>query len=475
MKMLAVGFAAVLLIGGVLWAQGPARLYTRPPVPPAEELDRLNLKLAWRTFLPLDGHQDGIASVQIPDRIQPAGALILVQTRAAMIMAVDSATGAILWRTRVGTPYALRQQLGYNSKQIFVASGVDLYALNRDSGQIQWAFNLPHVATSPPVADEDYLYVAVGTGKLYAYRLPKPGEGAPPPETVAGREEGAGAPAYTTGASTSPSRATISAHGVSGQSVASISAVSSIGQFVRSVGPLSSSLESRIGGIAIGAQPQLAWDYFSESRLELAPLVTAQFLLVPSYAGSFIAMRKYDGAIRYRFQATAPLSAPLGQHSDKAYVGSEDFSVSALDIFAGHMLWHFLGAGPIRQKPQVNDASVYIAPHRSGLYRLDRETGQVLWRNPGAESFRAANKKFVYATDASGRLLLLDRNRGTQLAVYDPARDFVVPISNEMTDRLYLASNDGLLLCLHDREYAVPLRMKTVSALPSTSQESKVP
>ena len=370
----------------------------------------------------------------------------------------------------------MRQMLGYNSKQIFVASGVDLYALNRNSVQIEWTFNLPHVATAPPVADDEYLYIALGTGKLYTYRLPKPGEVAPPPEILAGIQRGAGAPLNAeAGASTPASRGTIAALGVGGQSVASISAVSSIGQSVRSVGPLSSTMESRTAGIAFGPQPQLAWDYFSESRLELAPLVTAQFLLVPSYAGSFMAMRKFDGGIRYRFKATAPLSAPLGQHSDKAYVGSEDFSVSALDIFAGQMLWHFLGGGPIREKPQVNDESVYIAPQRSGLYRLNRETGQVLWHNAGAERFRAANPKFVYATDASGRLLVLDRNRGTQLAGYDPVRDFVVPISNELTDRLYLASNDGLLLCLHDRDYAVPVRMKTVATLPSASQESKVP
>jgi outer membrane protein assembly factor BamB len=472
MKKLAMGLAAVLLIGGVLWAQAPARLYTQPPVPTADTLDRLNLRLAWRTFLPMDGHQDGIASVQIPDRIQPAGSLIFVQTRSAMIMAVDGATGALLWRTRVGTPYAMRQLVGYNSKQVFVASGVELFALSRDNGQLEWAFDLPHVATAPPVADDDHVYVVLGTGKLYTYQLPKPGQATPAPETLAGKEGGAGAPSGAAGASTPASRA-ISALGVGGQSVTSISAVSSTGQFVRSIGPASTN--SRTGGIAFGPQPQLAWDYFSESRLELAPLVTAQFLLVPSYAGSFIAMRKFDGGIRYRFQATAPLSAPLGQHSDKAYVGSEDFTVSALDIFAGHILWRFRGAGPVHQKPEVNDQSVYIAPERSGLYRLNRETGQILWNNLGAERFRAANPKFTYASDGSGRLLILDRNRGTQLAVYDAARDFVVPISNEMTDRLYLASNDGLLICLHDRDYVVPLRMKTVAALPSASQESKAP
>jgi outer membrane protein assembly factor BamB len=265
----------------------------------------------------------------------------------------------------------------------------------------------------------------------------------------------------------------MSALGVSGQAVSSVSAVSSLGQSVRSVGPLSSSLESHSGGVTRGPQPQLAWDYVAESRLELAPLISTNYLLVATYAGSFTALRKLDGAVQYHFQATAPLSAPLGQHGDMAYVGSEDFSVSALDMFAGRVHWRFLGAGPIRRKPEVNDESVYLAPERSGLYRLDRETGRVVWRNATAERFLAANRKFVYTTDRSGRLLVLDRARGTELASYGGAHDFVVPIINEMTDRLYLASNDGHLLCLHDQEYRTPLRMKTVAGLQSTTAGQK--
>jgi outer membrane protein assembly factor BamB len=422
------------------------------------------LKVAWGSFLPVAGRPDGIFSVQIPERLQPTGGILLAQTRGAVVMAIDSASGAILWQTRVGTPYTMRQRLGYNSKQIFVASGVDLYALNRDNGQIQWVLNLPHVASAPPVADEDYVYVALGTGRLYTYLLPKSGAGA-----LVGERKEKTPEAPAAGAPLPSYRTTISALGVSGQAVGSISAVSSTGQFIRSVGPLSSSQEARAQAIAQGPQPQLVWDSVAESRLELAPLITSTYLLVASYAGTFTAMRKFDGATQYQFQATAPLSAPLGQHDDKAYVGSEDFSVSALDIFAGHILWRFLGAGPIRQKPEVNDDSVYIAPQRSGLYRLDRENGQILWRNPRAERFLAANRKFVYAADPSGRLLLLDQARGSLLAGYDGARDFVVPIANEMTDRLYLASNDGLLICLHDRAYAAPLRMKTVSELQSTA------
>ncbi len=101
MKKLAVGVVAVLLTGAIVSAQAPPRLYTQPPVPRPETLDRLNLKLAWRAYLPTEGRRDGIFSVQIPERMQPPGELLLVQTRSSAVLALDSATGAILWRTRV--------------------------------------------------------------------------------------------------------------------------------------------------------------------------------------------------------------------------------------------------------------------------------------------------------------------------------------------------------------------------------------
>jgi hypothetical protein len=117
----------------------------------------------------------------------------------------------------------------------------------------------------------------------------------------------------------------------------------------------------------------------------------------------------------------------------------------------------------------ANDDSVFLAPERAGLYRLNRENGETIWRNTNADRFLAANPKFVYATDRTGRLLVLDRARGVQLGVYGAAWDYVVPVTNEITDRLFLASNDGLLVCLHDRDYARPARMKEYFDLPAES------
>ena len=70
----------------------------------------------------------------------------------------------------------------------------------------------------------------------------------------------------------------------------------------------------------------------------------------------------------------------------------------------------------------MTDEDVYVTAERAGLYRLDRQTGREVWHNGAAQRFLSANKKFVYATDKSGRFVVLDRERGTILSTWD-ARD----------------------------------------------------
>src|SRR5581483_5603713 len=206
-----------------------------------------------------------------------------------------------------------------------------------------------------------------------------------------------------------------------------------------------------------GPEPRFLWSYATETRtegrLEQSSLLTDRFVFQVASNGAFFALSKLEPRVLYRFQADAPVSAPMGQYEDIAYVPSEDFRVYAVDIPTGQILWRFIGGGPILRKPEVTEDSVYVATDRAGLYRLDRATGVMVWRNLAARRFLAVNKKFVYAVNEVGALLVLDRATGALLGDYLGTRDFVVHFANEFNDRIYLASHDGLLLCLHDRDY----------------------
>src|SRR5262249_47390944 len=144
-----------------------------------------------------------------------------------------------------------------------------------------------------------------------------------------------------------------------------------------------------------------------------------------------------------RFErAREPISAHLGQFGDVVYAGSQDYNLYAVDTGSGKQLWRFTGGAPIVQQPTVTNKDVFVTPTRMGLFRLDRLTGDEKWLNKQADRVLSVNaragKGYVYATDRSGRLLILDYATGKSLATYDTS-DYVVPVSNEWTDRFFLA------------------------------------
>jgi hypothetical protein len=213
------------------------------------------------------------------------------------------------------------------------------------------------------------------------------------------------------------------------------------------------------------------WDTITNIRLELAPAVGRDVVLAASPSGDAVAYVKVtqsDGGVAeaFRFSADGNLIAPPTIYDDVAFIASQDANVYALNLGNGLPKWRFTAGTPVDQLPIVTEQDVYVVAERKGMSRLDRATGETLWRvprgntrltaNPDAKRFLAANPKFVYAADRSGRLLILDRARGTQLSCLD-VHDYVFPVVNDWTDRLYLAANNGLMVCMHDREYPQPI------------------
>jgi outer membrane protein assembly factor BamB len=178
------------------------------------------------------------------------------------------------------------------------------------------------------------------------------------------------------------------------------------------------------------------------------------------------------GGERYvKTLADGSITVAPGQLDEVAYVPASDTNLYAVGMLSGTVRWRFTSATPVIYHPAVTNQDVFVSTERGGLHRLDRSSGRQVWQHTAADRFLAANPKFVYAADRSGRLLVLDRGSGAQLSTYD-ARDYVVPVMNELTDRVYLGANNGLLVCLHDRDYAKPVQNKKVMVY--KKQEARV-
>lgn len=442
---------AVLLLSSLCVSAQPDkdRLYTRPTLPPIDALDRLNLKLAFSVQVPTESRRDGILSTQFaPVRIDGKYQMrILVQTRAGAIVELDAESGRVLWQARVGNPYTAIVPLGFNNTEVVAARGTLVYGISRKNGDVRWKMAVRGVPATAPLLDSLHLYLNLDTNRVEAYGL-------------------------------SPEE---------------------------------------------GEKPIFFRNYRSHQVLQLDAAQSEKYLFYPSPRGSVVVIDKENMGLLLRYQTGGNLDAGPGVHEVETgiYLGSRDTNVYGHTIQDTEPAWRFTAGTPIERKPFVNDESVYVTAERKGLFRLHRRTipgaqliallekrglatltqlqevlkeldrkagdsasilslllqkgylseeqksrikyrgGEDVWNNPEGDRVLAVNPKFVYAFDKSGRLLVIDRERGRTLSRYD-LRDFPVPISNEYTDRIYIASHNGLIVCLHDREFPTPVRMKAL-------------
>jgi outer membrane protein assembly factor BamB len=416
-----VGLAVAVVVAAAALAADRDQVYSSPPIPPREALDRLNLRLAWSAFVQCDGRRDGLASVQL------AGRQLLVQTRSGLVTALDAENGCTLWRNRVGLAYARPVPLGFNRKSVFVVNGTDLYGLDRETGAKQWQISLPNGVSVAPVAGEYQLYVSFGNTRMLAYLLPRSDQ------------------------------------------LNEATALSDVAKYVQSE-------DAASGGSpgTFSAVPVVTWEAVTRVPIEWVPVLGPGNVLVTSPDGELSSWLKFPKETRdaveiYHYKISDdPVLAQPGHYENMAYIGSRDSNVYAVDIDHGNVAWRYASGGAVRRQPIATEKDVYVVSDRLGMARIDRATGSPLWRlprggvmsrtNADADRFLAANAKFVYATDPSGRLLVLDRATGLKLSSYEGTRDYTVPLSNEANDRIYLAAHNGLIVCLHDREYATPFR-----------------
>jgi outer membrane protein assembly factor BamB len=436
-----LSLVALVLAATTARAQRTAELFTRPEMPSREVLDRLHLQVGWHTYIPLDSHKDGILTVQL------TGKEMLVQTRSGLIVSLDPETGRTYWRTAVGLPYRPWPGLGYNSRLVLVVNGTSLYGLDRATGALQWHFELADSPAATPTADEEQVYIPLGTGRMSVFAItasvPPPGPPGKPgekPDVAPKPSDYDRGPGMLPGPGTPPRPVGLYSGGPPPLAIT--------GSFA--------SRESNRSGAEAHPPLVLVFEQAGDFRIELPAVATPEVIAAADSRGTLIGASRFAPKPLWRFPAEAPISALLEQHGDTVYAASQDRNLYAIDMLTGKMLWRFTAPTPLLRKPDVTDEEIYATPTANGLYRLERRGGDELWHNPTASRFLAANPKFVYATDPGGRLLVLDHRRGRELSGY-LMRDFTVRISNEWTDRVYLAANDGLVLCLHDSDFAEPV------------------
>lgn len=198
------------------------------------------------------------------------------------------------------------------------------------------------------------------------------------------------------------------------------------------------------------------WRYKAADEISTQPISNDLTLSFASRDNSLYALTPSDRKLQWQFETDRPVSAPLGFSPGFIYLASEDFNVFCIAQNTGSVRWQFVAGLPIRKEVRVVGDNAYVFPHRGGMYCLSRITGQRRWWLPHIKDFVGATKNMLFVTDSLDQITVLSPKDGATIGAL-PLRDFSVRYGNEITDRLYLATKTGLVVCIREQGQEFPI------------------
>lgn len=159
--------AVLVCVAAILVCQSAALAQSRrgSVLPSNRELSRLGLEMVWWSQATIDPGSDRVLHLSADEDA------VYAQSRTGVITAFDAETGDQLWAQLVGRPNAASFPIVTNDRQVLVATGMNLYALNKRTGRRNWHLQLPHHPSTAPGIDDTQAYVGTLDGSAYAYDL----------------------------------------------------------------------------------------------------------------------------------------------------------------------------------------------------------------------------------------------------------------------------------------------------------------
>ena len=362
---------------------------------------------------------------------------LYAQSNRASLEAIDAETGQKLWSKMVGQASEPSLSPGAFRDLVATINGCTLFVLNRYTGDILYQTVVNGAPGAGPALSAKRAYVPMVDGTILAYRLD--------PVADAAKELG---------------KIDLRATEMSEEERKEVA---------------ENAEKERRENIRLRQDTVLPLSCGSTGRALVPPLVTTQnrqeeFVAWVTdrgylYVGRIDRHLEDSFVAKYRLHTNGNFSNPpaflppnrkVTGDSGVIFAGSSDGYVYAVVENGGDLLWKFATSDPVIDSPVAIIDRVYATTELGGMFCLDTKTGKQLWWAPEVLHFVAAGKQRVYAADKLGRLRILDARNGALLDSL-PTTSVPIKISNGQTDRIYLASEGGMIQCLREVELTNPV------------------
>lgn len=385
--------AAVLMVGSWFPLLARGQVSSLRDFPDQQTLGQYNLTRRWYTQVPVVNLREQILDLKVTEE------LLFATSSQGLIHCLNAETGERLWTTTIGSlkrnvfPPAVTEDF------VYVTSSNLLAQLDRENGRILWTKKLASVATSGPGANEDFVYVQTADHKISAIAL-HPSE-----------------------------------------------------EDKRAVWPNVHKFEPH----------PTTWFYDAGGPMVDPPIVLPELVAFATKEGVVHASALNERKLIYRFFTHSRQAAPLAHLDRFLYIATEEFDVFAIDLLNGNELWRFVAGYPVYAKPTPFLDDCFLVGEGAGLYCVaNRDVpessirkGDLRWRTPHMVRLIGVSKDFVYAANVNNDFVILSRDDGHLIARFrSPA--FTISSDNQFTDRLYMSTKDGLIVCLHEKTHDAP-------------------
>lgn len=197
------------------------------------------------------------------------------------------------------------------------------------------------------------------------------------------------------------------------------------------------------------------WQFQTPGQIMSAPVSDGLVVNIASEARTLYAVSAQQAELRFQVETSDTINTPMGRNKDSVFLAAAD-TLLCVRQMNGSIRWRFAAGSQIEQPARPIGNDVFVNPIEGGMFCLSLASGIRRWNQPAARSFLAASGEFVYAEDRVGNVLILSRQDGSIVGSL-PLRDYSVRIHNDRTDRIYLGTTTGLVICLREQARVYPM------------------
>lgn len=211
--------------------------------------------------------------------------------------------------------------------------------------------------------------------------------------------------------------------------------------------------------------------YASFGKPTTPPLATPDYVCWASDRSSLFVEPLGENGTAVELKIFAPVEAEFAYHPGYAFAASVAGYIYCLDLSLGEIRWRSATGAAVRKQPVVVNGRVYVVNDLRELHCLDLATGDEQWQIEGVQGFLADAGERLYIRDEVGRVAVVDPGTGETLDAIDVG-PLTESLANSWTDRLYLATPDGVVVCMREIGRTTPLQHHATDQAPDVPAES---